>query len=78
MLSVQTFEVMKAILGEKGFGASGWKKLVSSGKIQKVYKESDGSIHWVAGVHATSLGENGYRIDQRLGGGQVALSQILT
>eukprot|EP00945_MAST-04E_sp_MAST-4E-sp1_P000707 g707.t1 len=41
MLSVQTLEVMKAILGEKRFGKSDWKELVSSGKMKKVYKESD-------------------------------------
>ena len=60
-------EVMEKILGKDGFAEKEWNKLVKSGKIQKVFKKSDGSTHWVAAEHVNVLAENGYGVDQRFG-----------
>lgn len=63
--TVMAKEVMEQILGKGGFAEKDWNKLVKSGKIQKVYKKSNGSIHWVAMGHVNILAENGYGVDQR-------------
>ena len=65
--SVQTLEVVKDIFGTGGFGEEGWKDLVRSGKLKKVYRKDDGSIHWVSAVHVKVLEQNGFVIDERLG-----------
>ena len=66
-MAVQALEVMEQVFGKDGFGEKGWKKFVTSGKIKKVYRKSDGSIHWVAAAHVSSLEKHGYAVDQRLG-----------
>ena len=66
-MAAQALEVMEQIFGKDGFGEKGWQKLVASGKIKKVYRRSDGSIHWVAAVHVSLLEKHGYAVDQRLG-----------